>query len=145
MRRSTLERNLTSVHTVTRDSVGQETWNHMRGFTLERNLTSVHTVTRDSVIHHIWKDMRGFTLERNLITALHVGSVSIIHLLYTDIQKTFTVSSRGANLSPLGEIRHFHLEIGHSRESVKNKIKKIIGGWGGCSRRICESSVSRHL
>ncbi len=25
--------------------------------------------------------------------------------------------NRGANLSPFGEIRRFHLEIGHSRES----------------------------
>ncbi len=55
--------------------------------------------------------------------------------------------SRGANLSPFGEIRRFHLEIGHSRESCRS-VKKIIVGWGRSrSRRrlICESSVSRHL
>ncbi len=47
---------------------------------------------------------------------------------------------RGANLSPFGEIRRFHLEIGHSRESCRS-VKKIFEG----RRRICESSVSRHL
>ncbi len=39
---------------------------------------------------------------------------------------------RGANLSPFGEIRRFHLEIGHSRESCRSvKKKKNIGGGGG--------------
>ncbi len=55
--------------------------------------------------------------------------------------------NRGANLSPFGEIRRFHLEIGHSRESCRS-VKKNWGGGGGgggCRRRICESSVSRHL
>ncbi len=37
-----------------------------------------------------------------------------------------TVSvDRGANLSPFGEIRRFHLEIGHSRESCRS-VKKIF-------------------
>ncbi len=53
---------------------------------------------------------------------------------------------RGANLSPFSEIRRFHLEIGHSRESCRSVKIKLRGGWGGRSRRvICESSVSRHL
>ncbi len=35
----------------------------------------------------------------------------------------------GANLSPFDEIRHFHLEIGHSRESCSSvKEKKNMGG-----------------
>ncbi len=33
-------------------------------------------------------------------------------------------------LSPFGEIRHFHLEIGHSRESCRS-VKKIFEGGGG--------------
>ncbi len=37
---------------------------------------------------------------------------------------------RGANLSPFGEIRRFHLEIGHSRESCRS-VKKIFEGRGG--------------
>ncbi len=32
--------------------------------------------------------------------------------------------SQGANLSPFGEIRRFHLEIGHSRESCRSVKKK---------------------
>ncbi len=81
---------------------------------------------------------------------------------------------RGANLSPFGEIR-FHLEIGHSRESCRSVGEKGRrgeggrrgeerrgeerrgeerrgegeergrGGRGSSDRRICESSVSRHL
>ncbi len=41
-------------------------------------------------------------------------------------------------MSPLGEIRRFHLEIGHSRESCRSVRKKNWEGWGG-RRRICES------
>ncbi len=42
---------------------------------------------------------------------------------------------RGANLSPFGEFRRF-----------QNVLKKIEGGGGGGRhRRICKSSVSRHL
>ncbi len=49
--------------------------------------------------------------------------------------------NRGANLSPFGEIRRFHLEIGHSRESCRS-VKKIKNVGGGRVRhRICESSV----
>ncbi len=50
---------------------------------------------------------------------------------------------RGANLSPFGEIRRFHLEIGHSRESCRS-VKKIFEerGGGGASylRVICVTS-----
>ncbi len=52
---------------------------------------------------------------------------------------------RGANLSPFGEIRRFHLEIGHSRESCRSVKKIFEERRGGGRRRICESSVSRHL
>ncbi len=51
------------------------------------------------------------------------------------------MSARGANLSPFGEFRRLHLEIGHSRESCRSVKKK----GGGRRRRICKSSVSRHL
>jgi len=63
-------------------------WNCTRGITLEKNLTSVHTATRDSVGQHQWNNMRGSTLERNRITAFHVARVSLIPLLYSIIQKT---------------------------------------------------------
>ncbi len=43
---------------------------------------------------------------------------------------------RGANLSPFGEIRRFHLEIGHSRESCRSVKKKIEGGGGGGDLRV---------
>ncbi len=33
---------------------------------------------------------------------------------------------RGANFSPFGEIRRFHLEIGHSRESCRSVKKNAI-------------------
>ncbi len=92
-RLSTLERNLTSVHIATRDSVGQDIWKHMRGSTLERNLTSVHTATRDSVGQENWNHTRGFTLERNRITVLNVGRVSVIHLIYGVIKHTITIRS----------------------------------------------------
>ncbi len=52
-------------------------------------------------------------------------SVHFIHL-------TFNIG-RGANLSPFGEIRRFHLEIGHSRESCRSVKKKIEEGGGGGS------------
>ncbi len=42
----TLERNLTNVHTVTRDSVGQKTWNHTRGSTL-RETVSLHCMREE--------------------------------------------------------------------------------------------------
>ncbi len=42
------------------------------------NLTSVHTATRDSVCQETWNHMRGSTLERNRITALHAGRVHSI-------------------------------------------------------------------
>ncbi len=70
------------------------------------------------------------------------------------IERTCISSSRGANLSPFGEIRRFHLEIGHSRELCRS-VKKIFEerrgegrrgeGRGGGRHRISESSVSRHL
>ncbi len=54
---------------------------------------------------------------------------------------------RGANLSPFGEIRRFHLEIGHSRESCrsvkKKERKKMRRGGGGSSsdlQVICVTS-----
>ncbi len=51
---------------------------------------------------------------------------------------------RGANLSPIGEIRRFHLEIGHSRESCRSVKKKKIEEEGGVSssdlRFICVTS-----
>ncbi len=49
---------------------------------------------------------------------------------------------RGANLSPFGEIRRFHLEIGHSRESCRSVKKIFEEEEGGGRRRICESSVT---
>ncbi len=56
---------------------------------------------------------------------------------------------RGANLSPFGEIRRFHLEIGHSRESCRSvKKKKNNNNWrrggGGSSdlRVICHVTCS---
>ncbi len=56
--------------------------------------------------------------------------------IYTDSRYSFGVCHdfgalcRGANLSPFGEIRRFHLEIGHSRESCRS-VKKIFEERGG--------------
>ncbi len=52
---------------------------------------------------------------------------------------------RGANLSPFGEIRRFHLEIGHSRESCRSVKKYLRRGGGGSSsdlRVICHVTCS---
>ncbi len=65
MRGSTLERNLTSVHTVTRDSITQDTWKHMRGFILERNRSLVISAGRDSHFHHTLRITWTSTLERS--------------------------------------------------------------------------------
>ncbi len=60
----------------------------------------------------------------------------------------FTSRIRGANLSPFGEIRRFHLEIGHSRESCrsvkKNKTLRGGEGRGGEGRGVVVVSAS-HL
>ncbi len=51
-----------------------------------------------------------------------------------DLKEKIYIIYRGANLSPFGEIRRFHLEIGHSRESYRSvKKKKNWGGGGGVS------------
>ncbi len=56
-----------------------------------------------------------------------------ILLCITGITLHFIIYYRGANLSPFGEIRRFHLEIGHSRESCRSvkKKKKKKKNWGG--------------
>ncbi len=46
------------------------------------------------------------------------------------------VKHRGANLSPFGEIRRFHLEIGHSRESCRSVKKKNEEGGGSSDLRV---------
>ncbi len=51
---------------------------------------------------------------------------------------------RGANLSPFGEIRRFHLEIGHSRESCRS-VKKIFEEEEGGVVVGSVSHLSRHL
>ncbi len=48
--------------------------------------------------------------------------------------------NRGANLSPFGEIRRFHLEIGHSRELCRSVKKKMGGGGLSYLRVICVTS-----
>ncbi len=53
---------------------------------------------------------------------------------------------RGANLSPFGEIRRFHLEIGHSRESCRS-VKKIFeerrgGVVVGSASHLCHVTCS---
>ncbi len=55
--------------------------------------------------------------------------------------------NRGANLSPFGEIRRFHLEIGHSRESCRSVKKKNWGGGGGVvvvsASHLCHVTCNR--
>jgi len=45
---------------------------------LPKNLTSVHTVTRDSVYHPIWKHMRRSTSERSRTRVISVERVSLL-------------------------------------------------------------------
>ncbi len=51
--------------------------------------------------------------------------------------------NRGANLSPFGKIRRFHLEIGNSRESCRS-VKKNLRRRGGVVV-VSASHLSRHL
>ncbi len=48
--------------------------------------------------------------------------------------------ARGANLSPFGEIRRFHLEIGHSRESCRSVKKKFLRRGGARAFQIQTST-----
>ncbi len=50
------------------------------------------------------------------------------------------VSARGASLSPFGEIRRLHLEIGHSRESCRSVKKKGGGSSSSDLQVICVTS-----
>ncbi len=55
----------------------------------------------------------------------------ICHLkIFYTLFKNSSLLVRGANLSPFGEIRRFHLEIGHSRELCRSIKKKFGGGEG---------------
>ncbi len=88
------------------------------------------------------------TKEKNCVKLFLYNSKCATHRwvgLYKTTCSNTLSSIRGANLSPFGEICRFHLEIGHSRESCRSVKKYLRGGGGRSCRRICESSVSRHL
>ncbi len=53
-------------------------------------------------------------------------------------------NNRGANLSPFGEIRRFHLEIGHSRESCRSVKKIKLRRGGGVSLSPFSLLMSLH-
>ncbi len=81
----------------------------------------------------VWCEILTITNKVNKLLQSSSMQLDIAVNLISNAKASLT---RGANLSPFGEIRRFHLQIGHSRESCRS-VKKIFeerrGGGGSSS------------
>ncbi len=112
---------------MTRDSVSQELWKHMRGFTLERNRSLVISAGRVSQNHQPLRNTWTSTLERNC-TCDHAGK----HFWELHLKQRLRVHTKekphscylcGKSFSRLQSLK------GHQNNSYSCKIVHVLWVW----------------